>query len=363
MLCSFKNLLLLFSFHICTLVYSHVVLAPRTAPAYVPDPSSTSVVRPLDTPLTQVQDGSGASVYDSIYKSQSNSQPNTITTALLGGVEQVCLFGAAYTEIPCTYTKTADGPSLGSLDDQCMLWNSSCYGNRSEAIQTFFNDTLWKMTEKPCWATPALPECTKYESASILSEMAEIKNWMRTDQCLAAGAEFYGPGYGIEEPLYTCCGICWILAENVDVYYWPEPDSDNSCLSIVGNDVHPPLYDATKDSNGDYWACTAANATTSVVIPLGGPTLETVPTVQSIITIARMTSIGSLTFKESLVNPWSPPDCIGQTSATAPTSVSVDARALHASIRARGHSLVIPSSVTQKGGLLVSTVVSGQYTL
>lgn len=349
--CSSNILLLLFVFDIARIIHSHAVLAPRTVPAYISAHSSASVAKPSGGLLTQAQD---------------ISQSNTITTTPLGDNtdDRACLFGDAYTDVTCSYTKTADGLALGNLDDQCMLWDSSCSGNRSDAIQKFFGDTVWKMTEKPCWQT-VIPECTNYEPVATLTEMSRIEDWMRTPQCNSAGMEF-GAGWTPDEPLQSCCGVCWIRAEDVDVYYWPEPNSDNSCLSIIGTEVHSTEYGATKDPRGDYWACTAANATTSAVIPSfwgSVAVLETVATVQSIITTARMTSVGSLTFKQSLVNPWSPPDCIIQTSAPAPPSVSIGSPALHASIQARGHSLVIPSSITQKDGLLVSTVVSGQFTL
>lgn len=43
----------------------------------------------------------------------------------------------------------------------------------------------------------------------------------------------------------TCCGNAIIKAQNVDIYHWPEPGADTSCLSIVGNSVNSLYYGAT----------------------------------------------------------------------------------------------------------------------
>lgn len=44
-----------------------------------------------------------------------------------------------------------------------------------------------------------------------------------------------------------------IEAGNVDVYYWPGPNANTSCQSIIGNRVNPPDYGATTDSLGLRW--------------------------------------------------------------------------------------------------------------
>ena len=44
----------------------------------------------------------------------------------------------------------------------------------------------------------------------------------------------------------TYCGTCRNQAQDVDVYYLPDPDADTSYLDIVGSSVNPLLYDATR---------------------------------------------------------------------------------------------------------------------
>ena len=181
-----------------------------------------------------------------------------------------------------------------------------------------------------------------------------------------SGCTLYDSPKTLSEFSRSCCGVCYIGAKNVDVYYWPEPGADKSCLSIIGDEVNPVTDDTTTESGLTYWGCTAKDPTTSVLAPdwLGSTYIWTSSmTVQSVITIAQMTNIGPITFKLSLHNPWSPPVCLSTASSPQKPTISLEAPSIHASIHARGHSLVIPASVTQENGLPVSIVVSGQFTL
>ena len=251
-----------------------------------------------------------------------------------------------------------------------MLWDSSCSGNREVAAKGFFQDTAWRLTEKPCFKyLTALPECTSYESSKTLSDFSKIKDWMRTPQCTSFAKECGGWQY--DDALASCCDVCYIVIKNVDIYYWPEPGADTSCLSIIGDEIKPVTDDATTESGLTYWGCTAKYPTTSA-LPLSlAPSLiegsrytwKYSVTVKSIITTAEMNTIGPITFKRSLYNPWSPPECLTTVSSPQKPTVSLDAGSLPGSIHARGHSLVIPVSVTQENGQPVSTVVSGQFTL
>lgn len=145
----------------------------------------------------------------------------------------------------------------------------------------------------------------------------------------------------------TCCDTCFISAQSVDVYYWPDPDANTSCVTIVGSDVNPPLYGATTGSAATYWGCTVQD-------PVSGP---------SYVTTALLTSIGPVTFKEPLVDPWLAPSCVTKASTFPSPSISIEARGPHASIHARGHSLVLPPNITQNDGLPASTVVIRGFTL
>ncbi len=70
-----------------------------------------------------------------------------------------------------------------------------------------------------------------------------------------------------------------------------------------------------------------------------------------------------MSWKAYLENPWDSPLCPTTSSESPGSNDSVKARALDWQIYARGHSLVVPASVTGKDGLPVTTVVSGSFTL
>ncbi len=286
------------------------------------------------------------------------------------------------------------------FDDQCLLWNSSCSGNRTFAIDEFFNDTRGLLETNFCFSQfdqgvppgdqslvdiPYIPagghmvedsniipsDCEKYNPPERLSEWQGIKSWLRSPGCALAQNEWtkMGRTWTVEKP--PCCGDCFIGAENVDLYYWPEPDVNTSCLSIIGTTVNPFGYGATTGSihdlvedyqTGTYWACPAKNPATSTLTTDFG---STVTSVYSIITTAEITTIGSLAVKVSLFNPWSSSPCVE--TGTIPrdsnrSNSSAELQAKH-TIEARGQTLIIPSSITQTNGLPVSTMVLGNFTL
>lgn len=51
----------------------------------------------------------------------------------------------------------------------------------------------------------------------------------------------------IEAANGSCCDVCYTFVDNVDIYYWPEPDVNMSCLSIIGNSIKPIDADTTRD--------------------------------------------------------------------------------------------------------------------
>lgn len=336
------------------------------------------------TVVSQARNGSSSASYADPSGARSRAHDSPITTApsaysqVSSPSDDWCLVGRP----ACSGTKTWDGPSL-SLSDQCVLWDSSCTGDINSAARNFF-DNRWMADEKPCWkfSNNASLSCTLYETPETLSAMSRMKDWMRGTQCLSlsrslhpltttitdAGATLVTTTAEATAVGETCCGNAIIEAQNVDIYYWPEPGTNTSCLSVVGTSINPLYYGATTGSGPAYWGCTAKDPTTSTLISmLGSPGTEQVWTTvmdpQSIITTARITEVNSLTFKIPLVNPWSPPACAGVTSAIANPSTSTPQSVAQKSIHARGHSLVIGSSITQDDGLPVSTVVSGSFTL
>ena len=72
---------------------------------------------------------------------------------------------------------------------------------------------------------------------------------------------------------------------------------------------------------------------------------------------------GSMSWKAYLENPWNSPLCPLTSSVSPVSNASVRVRELDGQIYARGHILVVPTSVTGEGESSVTTVVSGSFTL
>ena len=265
-------------------------------------------------------------------------------------------------------TMTKANPT--SLDDMCVLWDSSCSGDRTTAIKNFFRSTV-DFGGNPCFEqTPGgdSSACVTYNPPARLMEWEKIKRWMRSSQCSTAldvYHELSKTSHGTLDRFYpdvsTCCLRCYIQAANVDLYYWPEPDADTSCLSIIGGSVRPLDYGATKVSVSvlhqmnqrvdivTYWGCTASTLQTDTVTYKGRLTTwhsrET-------ITTAKISTIGSLTVKLSAFNPWSSAQCPQEDAASQVPEVKVKPRA-------PDRSMKIPSSITQNIGSPVSVISSG----
>ena len=309
---------------------------------------------------------------------KGNSLQNQTITAAPTEFPQSCPNCCLLGDTRCTKNHTWDGPPI-TLSD-CVLWNSSCKGDKDVAAKNFF-DNMVMLDEKPCWRNGynASYRCTDYEPAETLSAMSEIKDWMRGPECMSLSISYEGlittPVTGANTtsmaitsmasiPGESCCGNPIIEAQNVDVYYWPEPGANTACLSVVGDSVRPLLEGATTSSGTIYWGCTARHPkTTTSTSVLGVGSVSIVTQVDSIITTEQLTSVNSLTFKAPLLNPWSPPDCLGATQPVQSSNTSAQVNAPSRSIHVRGHSLVVPTSMTGNDGMPVSTVVSDHFTL
>ena len=284
-----------------------------------------------------------------------------------------------------------------NMSDQCVLWDASCSGDKTLALERFFSiafpdthDTYndLRITGNDCFAQQAwMPQsdCVTYNPPDRLLEWQKMKDWMRSPQCVSAAEEWqnmtghlwgfifeggvnesYSDWYSFYKssiPAPSCCSFCDVQAQNVDLYYWPEPDADLSCLSTIGGSVRPLDYGATittlSTPGSDilwtnyaetYWACNY----TDPVFP--GSTFTDRST-------AIVSTIGGLAVRLPLYNPWSPSPCLEDNTGSQSLNKSIKYRDAHAPIRARDHSLLIPSSITQTGGLSMSTVVSGGFTL
>ena len=313
----------------------------------------------------------------------------------------------AIDDLYCSFkSNVSNGNSSNeAFKDQCMLWDPSCSGNRTLAIDEFFNNTIGPLINNQCFSQfdagvaagdPGLSiphvvggsglvqldniipsDCKDYNPSERLSEWQDIKSWMRSPSCVSAQNEWIEAGgkasldvsSGMKE---SCCEGCVVGAQNVDLYYWPEPDVDTSCLSIVGSSVNPLTYGATTGILagvlGTYWACSAKSPATSTYPEEFYASSGSVTSVYPMIPTAQITTIGSLTVKVPLLNPWSSSPCIeneiapqGSNNSNS-TNSSADLHVIHV-IQARNHTLLSPSSTTQEFNSSVSTVVMGEFTL
>ena len=145
----------------------------------------------------------------------------------------------------------------------------------------------------------------------------------------------------------TCCGAnCNIIADKVDVYYWPDPLADASCLNVIGNGTSYVADGATTDSSGGlYWGCT-----------IWGTELGFYKNQSStIFTTATLSNVADISYKAYLVNPWDPSQC-GNTSGTQSSKQNSTIRLRTVPLDPRGHSLIINDSI-------VSTTAFDSYTL
>ena len=291
--------------------------------------------------------------------------------------------------------------SIKAFKDQCLLWDTSCSGNRTSAIEEFFNNTIEPLIGNQCFSQfdagvqagdPGLSipfvgesgivqldniipsDCKDYNPSERISEWQEIKSWMRSPSCVSAQDEWKDAGgkpapnnsTGVKE---SCCEGCVVGAQNVDIYYWPEPDVDTSCLSIIGSSVNPLTYGATTGALAGvletYWACLAKTPVTSSYSDEFLASSGGITSVYSMIPTAQITTVGSLTVKVPLLNPWSSSPCIENDTAPQGSNSSNSSVNLHVrhAVQARNHTLLIPSSITQEYGASVSTVVMGNFTL
>ena len=171
----------------------------------------------------------------------------------------------------------------------------------------------------------------QYQNKSALTTTASISDACRYLETSDAGAD------------------CYAIVGTVDVYYWPEPDADTSCLSIVGEASTPLLRDATIST-------LSLSDTSWTTVTYWGCTAQTGFYQGSYLTTAQMATIDGLSFKSFRINPWSAP-CGAPASASASTSLSFH------SLQARENTLAVGPNVTKNGDLNPITVTSGGFTL
>lgn len=219
--------------------------------------------------------------------------------------------------------------------------------------------------------------CETYNPPERILAWKKIKSWMRTPECATArnvwaNQEKIPNEYWTEHTVFPnasspCCRSCVVWANNVDLYYWPEPDIDTSCLSIIGNSVHPYNFGATTAGDSTYWACAAKTTVTSTSTWTGSSLADvyTTTTTISLITTAAIEMMANIPVKMPLINPWASSPCTEVDTTPRGSNSSNDSVEKHGqqAIQARGHTLIIPSPITPANTLPISTLVLGNFTL
>lgn len=271
-------------------------------------------------------------------------------SSLVPGSE--CLLQDAYCSLQ------GPGHSLDGLKDECLLWDTSCSGNKTLATMQFYGSVANAVVENKCFHDLS-PDCSKNNPLGRMSAFGELKNWMRSTECESENPQIIdltdpeksNDADAVKDDLFmnqTCCGNCVVAADKVDVYYWSDPHADTSCLSIIGNETSDLAVGATTDKAGNiYWGCTSWDS--SLGQSGSGSPL--------IVTTATLTTIASVTFRTYLYNPWVKLPCENSaTSLSSSLDPKVGPRDTFGSLRRRGHTLVAPNGS-------VSTAVLGDFTL
>ena len=381
---------------VCLLCFNTNVLFARQALAGRELSPSVFAVPNVSTPSASVPARSVSSISASL--SVSDNRPHKVKAATCAIRDKYC---------NNNNNGTVGNTSATNLNDSCILWDPSCSGNRTLAMDIFFNQTFQDdLQSNECFAqlspvnSAFVSNCDRYNYPGRMSEFEEMKDWMRSQQCVSAAADWAARTPGTSNFTYanakdwtvshedpdsqmadrldphpidytsgvtpSCCGVCNINAQNVDLYYWPEPDANTSCLSIIGGSVRPLDYgatttensiDPTSTSTGTYWGCNPL--TWTFYNPIVGKNI----TYTSATTTAQITAVGSLLVRVPLLNPWSPNPCLETGVPSKGSNVSTEVRDKHARMHARDHTLIIPSSVTSEVHSAVSTVVLGNFTL
>ena len=232
---------------------------------------------------------------------------------------------------------------LAALKVECPLWDTSCKGNYTAAKEKFFGldgTKDWLIGgENHCFINGT--SCAPNE----LKEYAAVKEWMRTEECQKIQLQYGGINYAGEILVQrTCCNKCYLVGGNVQIFYWPEHDTDKSCLSVVGDKVSPLNHGATTNGLQTYWGCVSNRST---------------------VTTANLTTERGVSYKTYLTNPWSSQPCpeltAMPTAPAMPFNTTLNVRTGNIPF-ASGRVPVRTTPSTNNLSTIV-TAVSGSYTL
>ena len=238
---------------------------------------------------------------------------------------------------------------IQGYEDFCALWNSSCPGKTTDAFIKFEQDVHWQSGT----LCNQQYHCTVNEQnvpPASKDDFADLVKFARSGKCASMFGPVVSGGIGQFLTQYAemgpCCGPCHFVPTIIDLYYWPQPDADTSCLSLIGSSVNAPDYGATTLTNvygpGDtvtsiLWNCVTASSLINGTTSFGY--LET----------ATLNSVGSITYKQFFDNPWWPPTLCLTTTDHPALSVPSEAGGKQLSVRAHPRALMIPRSVGQEG--------------
>lgn len=161
-----------------------------------------------------------------------------------------------------------------------MLWDDQCTGNRTEALDLFFNNSGSLYNEvygAHCiWSREI--ECAPWLASPAV--LPKLLDWLRQPECVQSFYKYHTQH--ADQPPWTwsgrmfdgwsthtidwktiatttstvgCCGQCSIFGGNVDVYYWPVPGENNGCVSTIGSSFNNPIIElmVTDDRGYPYW--------------------------------------------------------------------------------------------------------------
>lgn len=144
--------------------------------------------------------------------------------------------------------------------DQCMLWDSSCSGNKTLALDEFFNSS-GTMKELVYGGWEYWP--IHRQKGGIPPDVNDkIISWMRLPECRSSFLEWHTEHPDQSSWSYTdwagntnvphamdwsylatssatagCCDACELAGGNVDVYYWPVAGANTDCLASIGTSI------------------------------------------------------------------------------------------------------------------------------
>ena len=289
-------------------------------------------------------------------------------------------------------------PNMTTLNEMKVLWDTSATSNRSRAMIDFFSavgpeDALAASAQdgnqiflNECFMQPDQnPKCKQNETQTYQEELQSLKSWMRSPSCTSSKNEYAAGPHSTASLLAgfittianeaRCCDNCAVSGKNVDLYYWPDPMADVSCLSIVGEYNNSQASDAgaTTDpyDGSTYWGCliTQVHAPSTRIrhIPPtgpGGPARKTTDfkayTIDFTATTAKLTQVGPVWIKQYLSDPWAPDVCTGNgsglpdpivTSAAPETGVEV----LRRQVQLTGDLSMTRNNLTSNGGISATT--------